>query len=163
MTSPTSSTEPSASSSAAPQLTGDVIPAAQQALATEHAAEWAYSFAAAFISGATATTVSDGAIAHQARRDSIERLIRDSGATPVPAKPTYAPPKPVTDTAGAGVLLDTAESDCAQAWRAVLEHTDDPGLRRTALDALTASAVRSSRWRLGAKVKPATVAFPGQP
>lgn len=166
MTSPTTDTSVSGtpaggSSSSAPQLAPDTVPAAQQALATEHAAEWAYTFAAAFL-GAT-PTVTEGATAHQARRDSMVRLIRDTGGTPVSAEPTYTPQKPITDATTAAVLLDTAESDCAQAWRAVLEHTDDPRLRSTALDALTGSAVRGTRWRIAAKQRPAAVAFPGRP
>lgn len=162
MTSPTTDTSVSGSpASSAPQLAPSTVPAAQQALATEHAAEWAYTFAAAFM-GATAA-VTEGATAHQARRDSMMRLIRDAGGTPVAAEPTYTPQKPITDSTTAAVLLDTAESDCAQAWRAVLEHTDDPQLRRTALDALTSSAVRGTRWRIAAKQRPAAVAFPGRP
>lgn len=163
MTSPTSSTEPATSGSPTPQLAAGAISAAQRALGTEHAAGWCYSFAAAFVGGNSAAAVLDGASAHQARRDSIERLIKDAGTDPVPARPTYAPPKPVTDAVSAEVLLATAESDCAQAWRSLLENTDDADLRRTALDALTASAVRGTRWRLATRERPATVAFPGQP
>lgn len=160
MTSPAPDADSTQTTTATP-LADDTTQAVQRALATEHAAIWCYTFAAAFITGSTAVT--DGATSHQARRDGIERLLKDGGADPVPAQPTYAPPKPVTDATSAAVLLATAESDCTQAWRSVLEHTDDPTLRGTALDGLTAAAVRQAHWRLGAKEKPITPPFPGQP
>lgn len=160
MTSPVNDTASTTAAASGP-LADDTAAAVQRALATEHAAIWCYAFASAFITGSPAVT--DGATTHQARRDSTERLLKDGGADPAPAQPTYAPPKPVTDASSAAVLLATAESDCTQAWRSVLEHTDDPALRGSALDGLTAAAVRQARWHLTAKQKPITSPFPGQP
>jgi hypothetical protein len=59
--------------------------------------------------------------------------------------------------------LVVAETDAGVGWRAVLERTDDGDLRRTALEALTASAVRATRWRKLAGINPAGAAMPGVP
>ncbi|WHT17929.1 ferritin-like domain-containing protein [Crossiella sp. CA-258035] len=141
----------------------EALAALQRALAAEHAADWAYGLATAFVKDAQQNALRDGATQHRARRDATERLLRDVGATPVPAEPAYAPPQPVTDQPTAITLLVTAETDTAGAWRAVLERTTDANLRRTSLDALTSAAVRATRWRKAGGATPLTVPFPGQP
>src|SRR5690349_21484149 len=150
------------SSSAAP-LPEDGQAAVQQALGAEHAAVWVYGLVSAFLPAAFDRPVQDGMTAHRARRDATERLLAASGATPVPAEPAYLPPKPVTDQASALAVLITAETDTTVAWRAVLERTDDPSVRRSALEALTSAAVRATRWRKAAGQQPATVPMPGLP
>jgi Domain of unknown function (DUF4439) len=145
------------------------VDALQGALAAEHAAIWAYGVVAAFVPGALDGQLEEAASAHQVRRDSIERVLIDAGAPPVPPEPGYLTPQPVTDAASALRLAITAETDAAAAWRLVVELSPverspaDPGLRAAALDALTEAAVRATRWRATASVSPLTVPFPGAP
>jgi hypothetical protein len=83
----------------------------------------------------------------------------------VPA-PDYPALYPVGDEVAARVLAVRLETACAAAWRylyAVAASTQsvDPSLRAEAQAALTASAVRATRWRVRSATTPATVAFPG--
>ncbi|MFJ6672480.1 ferritin-like domain-containing protein [Actinosynnema sp. NPDC091369] len=138
------------------------VDAVQDALAAEHAAVWAYGLVSAFISTPQqSAAVADGATAHRARRDATERWLRDAGATPRPPAAAYLPPQPVDSAASAVAALITVETDACVAWRGVLERTDDGALRASALDALTVSAVRATRWRKVAGVTPTAIAFPG--
>lgn len=149
-------------SSTAP-LPAESLSAVQAALGAEHAAIWVYGLVSAFLPDDFGAAVAEGATEHRARRDTTERLLADAGETPRPAEPAYVPPNPVTDQASAIAVLVLAESDTTVAWRAVLERTDDPTLRRSALEALTTAAVRATRWRRAAGESPATPAFPGEP
>ncbi|MGH3824043.1 MAG: ferritin-like domain-containing protein [Pseudonocardiaceae bacterium] len=138
------------------------VGALQAALAAEHAAVWVYGVAEAFVSGELAGRLDEAATAHQARRDATERMLIDAGAPPVPSEPGYLTPEPVTDTASALRLVIIAETDAAASWRSVVERSPaDPGLRGAALEALTAAAVRATRWRAAAGTTPMTVPFPG--
>lgn len=142
----------------------DVVRGLQGALASEHAAIWVYGVAGAFVTSAFAGRLVVALAAHQALRDATERMLIDAGARPVPPEPGYLTPQPVTDTASALRLVITAETDAAAAWRSVIERsTADPDLREAALDALTAAAVRATRWRAAIGGAPRTVPFPGAP
>ena len=156
MTSPTTTT----TTTPAPAETVDAL---QKALTAEHAAIWVYGLVSAFLPASFNTAINEGSTAHRARRDTTERRLAAAGATPQVAEPAYALPKPVTDQASSLALLATAEADTSAAWRAVLERTDDGTVREAALEALTASAVRATRWRKQAGVSPATPPMPGQP
>ncbi|MBV9163911.1 MAG: ferritin-like domain-containing protein [Pseudonocardiales bacterium] len=147
-------------------MSGSQVPvdALQRALAAEHAAIWVYGLVAAFVSNALDSQLDEAATAHQARRDATERVLIDAGAPPVPPEPGYLTPEPVTDAASALRLAITAETDAAAAWRSVIERSPaDPGLRGAALEALTGTAVRATRWRATAGATPLTVPFPGAP
>ena len=156
------------------------VAALQDALATEHAAVWAYGLISAFVPPELTDQVDEAATAHRARRDATERILSDTGVEPVPTEPAYRTPSPVTDLAGALMLAITAEDDTAAAWRSVIERSviehsgvienggvlerhAQPGLRTTALDALVGAAVRASRWRSAAGAPVRTVPFPGAP
>ena len=141
----------------------ETVRALQAALATEHAAVWASGVLTAFLPAALAEEVSEGAAVHRARRETIERLLRDAGVVPVAAEPAYATPQPVVDAGSALALAVVAETDVSRAWRAVLESTDDRGVRRLALDGLVDSAVRAARWRARAGLTPVVPTFPGVP
>lgn len=144
-------------------LPGDTVDAVQSALGAEHAALWVYGLVSAFLPDSFNAAVTEGTTAHRARRDATSRLLADEGKSPRPAEPAYVPPQPVTDQKSALAVLVVAESDTAVAWRAVLERTDDPDLRRSALEALTIAAVRGTRWRRAAGQSPVAPPFPGQP
>lgn len=150
----------------APGGAGRQVPVAalQGALAAEHAAVWVYGVAGAFMSSTLARRLDEAATAHQARRDATERMLIDAGVPPVPPEPGYLTPEPVTDAASALRLVITAETDAAAAWRSVVERSPaDPDVRGAALEALTAAAVRATRWRQTAGSVPLTVPFPGTP
>lgn len=152
-------TQPSSTAPAGGKPTGDAVQAVQDALAAEHAAVWTYGLVSAFVQQARQTA--EGANAHRARRDATERLLRDAGAEPVPPAAAYLPPAPVTDSTSAIAALVAVELDACVAWRGVLERTEDADLRRSALDALTTSAVRVTRWRKTGGLLPAGLALPG--
>ncbi|MBW4720184.1 ferritin-like domain-containing protein [Saccharothrix obliqua] len=136
------------------------VDALQDALAAEHAAVWTYGLVSAFIDQ-QAAAVAEGANAHRARRDTTERQLRDAGAQPKPPAPAYLPPTPVNNATTAIAALITVENDACAAWRGVLERTDDTNLRKSALDALTNSAVRATRWRKAAGTTPTAIPLPG--
>ena len=148
----------------APTAVADGVPvdSLQTALGAEHAAVWVLQLATAFVSRGLAAAVAEGLTAHRVRRDATERQLRDYGVRPVPTEPAYATPQPVADEPSAVAALIAAESDLTAAWRAVIERTDDAGLRKAALDSLVDSAVRAARWRAVAATEPATIALPGQ-
>ncbi|HEY7593178.1 MAG TPA: ferritin-like domain-containing protein [Actinophytocola sp.] len=150
-------------SSGGGQLPADSVEAVQSALGSEHAALWVYGLVSAFLPDSYNAAVTEGTTAHRARRDATERLLADAGQTPRPAEPAYVPPQPVADQKSAIAVLVLAEADTTVAWRAVLERTDDKNVRRAALEALTAAAVRATRWRRAAGQSPAAPAFPGEP
>lgn len=156
---------PTAPSSSIPGagVSSEAQEAVQAALGAEHAAVWIYGLVSAFLPKEFDMAVAEGMTGHRARRDATERLIAAAGATPRPAEPAYLPPQPVTDQSTALAVLVIAESDASVAWRAVLDRTDDAALRRSALESLTGSAVRATRWRLAAGQAPAASALPGQP
>lgn len=154
---------PQPPSSSAVPLPAESEESVQQALGAEHAALWVYGLVSAFLPASFAGPIGEGMSGHRARRDTTERLLAGAGSTPRPAEPAYVPPKPVTDQTSAFAVLVVAESDCGVAWRAVLERTDDGELRRSALEALTASAVRATRWRKAGGITPLSPAMPGQP
>ena len=138
------------------------MPAVQTALGTEHAAIWTYRLCTAFLPD-SADELDAGQNAHRAQRDVAERLVRGAGGTPVASEPAYSGGKQIDDQGSALALLVTAEDDTSTAWRGVLERTDDANLRRTALDALTSSAVRATRWRSQSGEVPASRPLPGAP
>lgn len=138
------------------------VDAMQGALRAEHAAVWTYGLVSAFIAvPQQVAEVADGANAHRARRDVTERWLRDAGATPQPPAAAYLAPQPVDSAAAAIAALVSVETDACVAWRGVLERTEDGALRKSALDALTVSAVRATRWRKAAGLTPASIPFPG--
>lgn len=145
------------------RIPGETVSALQQALAAEHAAVWVYGLVTAFLPEEYSHAVHRDRTAHRALRDHVTRVIKDAGAAPKPAAAAYRTPQPVTDERSAARAVATAESDAADAWQAVLRHSD-PGsgqVRPMALDALSGAAVRGTAWRDAAGMAPAVVALPG--
>lgn len=139
----------------------EALQALQKALAAEHAAVWSYGLATAFVSDGQDAEVERATTAHRSLRDTTARLIRDGGQQAVTQQPGYDTPKPVTDQDSAMRLLAVAERDCSATWRAVLDRTEDGQLRKTALQALTESAVRATNWRKLTGQVPSAEALPG--
>lgn len=141
----------------------DEVAALQRALATEHAASWACGLAGARLDDAARAQARAADDAHRARRDLLVGRLRGAGASPTPAAAAYSTPEPVTDPRAALRLLARVEEDTAAAYADLLGATSDPGLRRSALTALTDAATRAVRWRhLSDPAAPASRPFPGR-
>ena len=146
------------------ELSEDVAGVLRTVLGAENAAIWVYGLASAFDGEPrVSSAIGDAMNHHRVQRDTVERTLRDAGIAPPAAQPAYTLPQPVTDQKSAITALITAEHDCEVGWRAVLDTADDPNLRRTALDGLTAAATRATRWRITVGQKPSAQSFPGQP
>jgi Domain of unknown function (DUF4439) len=154
-----------------------LVNAWQAVLAAEHQAVFGYAVAGPHLRGADlqlAVTCSD---AHETLRDRTAAALDAAGLTPVAPLADYPALYPVTDAGAARRLGVRLEDDCAAAWRylyaaavtaasgsaspSAAATTRARSLRGSAQAALTASAVRATRWR--ALVNPArpTSAFPG--
>ncbi|WKX72894.1 ferritin-like domain-containing protein [Streptomyces sp. XD-27] len=137
----------------------EVLKAAQAALAAEHAAVYGYGVVGGRIGDDRLRQARDTYAAHRARRDALQRTVRDLGGTPVAAAAAYALPFPVPDAAAAvrlaAVRLAAELEHRVAAVYADLVRSADGTLRREAAAALREAAVRAVRWRGGG------VAFPG--
>lgn len=93
---------------------------------------------------------------HEARRDTIARLIRDSGASvPEPAS-AYRPTEPVRTASELRSLAVALEDACAAAFAAMLATDLDRDTRVMAIGWLRDAAVRATQWRL--RLGPSSVA-----
>lgn len=131
------------------------------ALAAEHAAIFAYGPIGVRLTERSRAEARDAEAVHRDRRDALILVLGAGGGAIPAAAAAYALPFPVTDKASALRLAIQVEERTAAAWRAVLPPTTGDE-RSRALAALTDAAVRATRWRRTAGVKPATVPFPGQ-
>ncbi|MFE1786346.1 ferritin-like domain-containing protein [Streptomyces sp. NPDC059506] len=130
------------------------LDALQAALGAEHAAVYGYGVVGARLDGAGRDRAREAHTAHRARRDGLERTVRDLGGRPVAAAAAYSLPFPVPDAEAAVRLAAELENRVAAVY-ADLVRASEGGRRREAAAALREAAVRSARWRgVG-------VAFPG--
>lgn len=134
------------------------VAAAQDALAAEHAALWLAGVLGARTS-ATGTpalfaAVEDAYEAHRARRDGLTAWLRDAGADPVAAAPTYRLPGEVTSP-GAVRRLGRQLEQATAGWWSALVASSVGDLRRDAAAALADAARREVA--LGGR----PTAFPG--
>ncbi|MGW2560119.1 ferritin-like domain-containing protein [Streptomyces sp. NPDC001514] len=130
------------------------LAAAQAALAAEHAAVYGYGVVGARAGDARRAEATEAYAAHRARRDTLERTVRDLGGVPVVANAAYALPFAVPDAAAAVRLAAVLEDRVAGVYSDLVRAADGP-LRREAAGALREAAVRAVRWRGSG------VAFPG--
>lgn len=135
------------------------------AVATEHAAIYGYGLVSAHVMPEDNELVSEAVAQHRDRREAAISILKERSITaPLPAA-GYQLPFPVTGPIGAGKLAVRMESDCAVAWRAVLEQASGKDTaeqdRAFALTALTQSALMAARWRQQLGAWPVTEAFPG--
>ncbi|MCZ7457674.1 DUF4439 domain-containing protein [Streptomyces sp. WMMC940] len=132
----------------------DALAAAQAALAAEHAAVYGYGVVGGRVGEARRAEAVAAYDAHRARRDALERTVRDLGGKPLAAQAAYALPFAVPDTAAAVRLAAVLEDRVAGVYSDLVRAARGP-LRHDAAAALREAAVRSARWRGGG------VAFPG--
>ena len=109
--------------------------------------------------------VSQAVAEHRDRREAAVALLNEQSVkVPLPAV-GYQLPIVVNSPANAAKLAVRMESDCAVAWRAVLEQTsgDETGEQNRAFagTALTQCAVMAARWRVVQGAWPVIEAFPG--
>lgn len=130
------------------------IEAYQAALRAEHAAVYGYGVVGGRIREGRRDEARSAYDAHRARRDELQRTVRDLGGTPVQAEAAYALPFPVPDSPAATRLAAQLEDRVAGVYADVVRATEG-ARRRAAADALREAAVRAVRWRGG------SVAFPG--
>ncbi len=140
-----------------------VPPELAAALAAEEAELFAYTpIGVRLVGNALVTQARDAETAHRDLRDALLARIAALGATPSPPPAGYTLPFPVTDQQAALTLAIDVEERAAAIWRAALPPTTGAD-RVLALNALTDSALRATRWRISAKSTPLTVPFPGRP
>jgi hypothetical protein len=135
------------------------------AVAAEHAAIYGYGLVSAHVMPEDNKLVSESVAEHRARREAAVTLMTErSIKVPMPAV-GYQLPMAVDSPAAAARLAIRMESDCAVAWRAVLEQAsgDDTAEQDRAFagTALTQCAVLAARWRVVQGGWPVTEAFPG--
>ncbi|MET0188757.1 MAG: ferritin-like domain-containing protein [Pseudonocardia sediminis] len=138
------------------------VEALQRALASEHAALWAYSLALAFVPVDWATRARADIEAHKTLRAQVTQTLSTLGKRPVSAQPAYTPPQPVVDANSAGALLVAAETDTTAAWRSVLERSTVAQLRAAGLKAMVDSTGRIAFWRAVTDRAPVIPVFPGR-
>lgn len=160
MTSPTPS--PSAEPSPDPDRPEDSGPAALfDAVAAEHAAIYGYGLVSAHVMPDDNELVSRAVAEHRDRREAAVAMLNEQSVkVPLPAV-GYQLPIVVNSPANAAKLAVRMESDCAVAWRAVLEQTESEQDRTFAGTALTQCAVMAARWRKVLGAWPVTEPFPG--
>ena len=155
---PTSTEEPTPD----PDRPKDPGPAALfDALAAEHAAIYGYGLVSAHVMPDDNELVSEALAQHRDRREALVALMNErSLKAPLPAT-GYRLPMVVNNATNAAKLAVLMESDCAVAWRAVLEQADSDSDREFGTKALTQCAVLAARWRKVLGAWPITEAFPG--
>ena len=147
-------------------MTG-ITSAWQDALAAEHEAVFGYTLLGPQLTGAQLDLAVACSNAHESLRDSTENAMVRSGLTPVPPLADYPALYPVPDAASARRLAARLEQTCAAAWRFLYAQAASARGRAAserrveAQAALTASAVRASRWRVLIDPSAATTPFPG--
>ncbi|WP_327353081.1 ferritin-like domain-containing protein [Streptomyces sp. NBC_01304] len=135
-------------------MSSELLDTYQAALRAEHAAVYGYGVVGGRIREGRRDEARSAYDAHRARRDELQRTVRDLGGTPEQASAAYALPFPVPDSAAATRLAADVEDRVAGVYADVVRATE--GERRSAAaDALREAAVRAVRWR------GSSVAFPG--
>jgi Domain of unknown function (DUF4439) len=139
----------------------------QAALAAEQQAAFGYALLGPRLSNSDEQLAVRCSDDHESRRDTVAAAIADAGLSPVAPKADYPALYPVADAAAARTLAIRLEDDCAVAWRYLYLRAASSvqpranGLRAAAQEALTASAVRATRWRVLVTPAKATSPFPG--
>lgn len=169
MTSPspwTDSTSSSAEATPDPDRPTEPGPGALfDAVAVEHAAIYGYGLVSAHSLPTRNELVSEAVAEHRDRREAAVTLMTERSIKVPLAAVGYQLPMAVDTPSDAARLAVRIESDCAVAWRAVLEQAsgDDTAEQDRAFagTALTQCAVMAARWRAVLGAWPVTEAFPG--
>ncbi|GAA1195682.1 hypothetical protein GCM10009664_70650 [Kitasatospora gansuensis] len=143
--SPSPSPSPSASASATPRPAAETT-ALQNTLAAEHAAVYGYGVVGARQPvGPLRAEAQTCYLAHQAKRDTWQRLLHSAGATPAAAAPGYQLPFPVSDPATAKQLAAHIEVQLTGVYAALVA-AGSGELRQSAAGALREAALHARQW-----------------
>lgn len=138
--------------------------ALQAALAVEHRIVFGYGALGPRLPASAQPTARTAQAAHESLRESAIAALTSDHVSPVRAQTDYPDLYPADATAAVRLAI-ALESQGASAWRSVYAQCSAPGastsFRGLAQDALTGCAVRATRWRVAAAVRPVTVPFPG--
>jgi hypothetical protein len=139
------------------------VPLLATLLEAEHATVYGYGVLGARLDDAGRDRARTALDSHRARRDQLDRLLRERGAEPEPSEPAYDVDAPTPEAALA--LAVRLEEGVAVRWRDLVAGTTpeppDAALRSLAVAGLTECAVRAAQWRQVAGTGPITVALPG--
>ena len=142
---------------------GVSVPLLATLLEAEHATVYGYGVLGARLDDERRERARLAHDSHRARRDQLDRLLRERGVDPEPSEPAYEVDARTPEAAIALALR--LEEGLAVRWRdLVLGTSSGPGdapLRSLAVAGLTECAVRAAQWRQAAGVVPSTVALPG--
>lgn len=145
-----------------PDRPEDAGPAALfDAVAAEHAAIYGYGLVSAHVMPDENELVSKAVAEHRDRRDTGVNMLTERSIKVPLAAIGYQLPLVVDTPNNAAKLAIRIETDCAVAWRAVLEQSDTEQDRAFAGTALTQCALMAARWRQVLGAWPVTEAFPG--
>ncbi|MFN2561706.1 MAG: DUF4439 domain-containing protein [Jatrophihabitans sp.] len=139
----------------------------QAALAVEQQAAFGYALLGPHLSGTDKDLAVQCSDDHESRRDATAAAIAGAGLRPVAPQADYPALYPVAGPGAARALAVRLEEGCAVAWRYLYLNAASTagqradGLRQTAQEALTASAIRATRWRVLTTPAKATTPFPG--
>ena len=125
----------------------------------EHAALYGYGVLGARLDDDTRPAALAAAGAHRSARDRLTGLLRSRDVEPPPPQVAYE--ASVDGQQDALALAVRLESGLSTLFRDLVGSTDDPRLRRLAVDGLTETAVRAASWRVLLGERPPTVALPG--
>ncbi|WP_329568200.1 ferritin-like domain-containing protein [Kitasatospora sp. NBC_01266] len=143
---PSATPSPAASGTLSGGLPAEAVSALQAALAGEHAAVYAFGVIGALIPvGPKRDDARACYAAHQARRDTWQRLLAGAGATPLAAAPGYQLPFAVPDAATAAKLAATVETRLTALY-ADLVAAAAGSLRLAGATALRACTLQAYHW-----------------
>ncbi len=124
--------------------------AQQDALAAEHAAVWLYGLLGGQTSGTSDPALLDSIdaayVAHRARRDELERMLRERDVEPAAADAAYAAPADLSTPTAVEQEALRVERACASTYAWLVENSPS-SQRRWAVLALTETAVRELVFR----------------
>jgi hypothetical protein len=133
------------------------LDALQTTLAAEHAAVHLYGVLGARTSRSATPLLYDAMVdayrAHRERRDVLSRLVRDEGAEPVAAEPTYEIPPRLDGVERVTAAALELEQRCAATYAWLVAQVVG-GRRRWAVTALTDAAVRGLTFRGSPEIFP---------
>ena len=139
------------------------VPLLATLLEAEHATVYGYGLLGARLDDAGRDRARTALDSHRARRDQLDRLLRERGGDPEPSEPAYD--VDVGTSLAAMALAVRLEEGLAVRWRDLVVGTPSGGdgtpLRSLAVAGLTECAVRAAQWRQAAGTVPSTVALPG--
>jgi Domain of unknown function (DUF4439) len=135
----------------------------QAALAAEQQAAFGYALLGPRLPSSNQELARSCQAAHEAERDGTAGAIAATGIAPKAPAGDYPALYPAANKPRS--LAARLEDDCAAAWRYLYANAANAKgqatLRKQAQTALTASAVRATRWRMMANPAAAVQAFPG--